>query len=75
MTANLWKQFEGVIPRSPLRIGTIIAVGAGTVTVTLSNGGTFIARGTGTVGHLVFIQDGEVRSEVSGLTAGPDLDV
>lgn len=72
---NLWKQFDGALGRSPLRIMTITAVGAGTVTGTMSNGGTFVARGTGATGAQVFVQDGEVRSEVSGLTPFADQDV
>lgn len=75
MSANLWQQFAGLIPKAPLRIGTITAVNSGTVTVTLANGGTFIARGTGSVDDVVFIQDGEVRSQVSGLTPFADQDV
>lgn len=75
MTTHLWRQFAGLIPKSPLLIGTIAAVNSGTVTVTLANGGTFVARGTGSVSDVVFIQDGEVRSQVSGLTAGADQDV
>jgi hypothetical protein len=75
MTVRLWEQFAGLIPKAPLRIGTVTVVNAGTVTVTLSNGGTFIARGTATVADVVFIQDGEVRSTVSGLTPFADQDV
>jgi len=75
MSVSLWRQFAGLIPKAPLRIGTITAVNAGTVTVTLANGGTFIARGTGSVSDVVFIQDDEVRSTVSGLTAGADQEV
>jgi len=75
MTVRLWEQFAGLIARAPLRIGTVTAVNSGTVTVTLSNGGTFVARGSASVDDVVFIQDGEVRSQVSGLTPFADQDV
>lgn len=73
---NLWKQFQGVVPRIPLLIGTVTAVNSGTVTVTLSNGGTYVARGTGTVGDTLVIQGGYVTSTIAaGITTFAAQDV
>jgi hypothetical protein len=43
--------------------------------VTLSNGGTFVARGSASIDDVVFIQDGVITSTASGLTPGADQDV
>jgi hypothetical protein len=76
--SGLWKLLRGVFPSDSLRLGTIItdpASIAGTVLIAMADGGNLRARGTGTVGDTVFIQSGEVRSVVSGLTTFADQDV
>ena len=75
---NIWKVLQGILPRDPLRLGTIItdpASIAGTVLCAMADGGNLRVRGTGTVGDTVFIQSGEVRSTVSGLTTFAAQDV
>lgn len=73
---NLWKLLQSVLPGDSLRIGTIAVVHANnTVSCTMANGGTLVARGTGSVGDVVYIRDGEVRDTASGLTTFADQDV
>jgi hypothetical protein len=77
MSTNLWKLLQEALPGDSLRIGTIAVVHAGnnTVTCTMANGGSLTVRGTGTVGDVVYIRDGEVRDTASGLTTFADQDV
>jgi hypothetical protein len=73
---NLWKALQGILPPDNLRIGTIATVHANnTVSCTMANGGTLVARGSGSVGDVVYIRDGEVRDTASGLTPFADQDV
>lgn len=74
---NLWRDFLGILPREPLLIGTIASVDAarGTALVMLPGGGALTVRGTGAVGAMVFVRDGEIRGTAQGLTAIADLDV
>lgn len=72
----LWKLLQGALPGEALRIGTIAVVNANnTVTCTMANGGSLVVRGSGTVGEVVFIYAGEVRTTVDGLTTFADTDV
>lgn len=76
--SNLWKALQSVIAGDPLRLGTIVTDPesiAGTVLLLMADGGNLRVRGAGTVGDTVFIQSGEVRSVVSGLTTFADQDV
>lgn len=75
---NVYRLLQELLPHDPLRLGTIItdpASIAGTVLVQMANGGELRVRGTGTVGDTVFMQGGEVRSVVSGLTTFADQEV
>lgn len=68
--ANLFRQFQKLLPRRPLLVGDITAVNSdGTVLVELPSGQVIRARGTGSVDDHVFVQDGEVRGEAPALSA------
>ena len=54
---NLYEQFRQLIPDPPLQAGTVVNVGAGSVTVALPGGGLIRARGNADVGQKVFVRD------------------
>ncbi|MFV0680673.1 hypothetical protein [Ottowia sp.] len=64
---NLFKQFENLLPKRPLEIGVITVVEGGSVLIELPSGQTMRARGTGTLGDVVFVRDGALEG------AAPDL--
>ena len=69
---NLWRQFEALLPNTPLLLGTLTtAHHDGSFTVELVGGGslraTFEGDGKALEGHRVFVRDGKVTG------AAPDL--
>lgn len=69
---NLWRQFEDLLPDSPLLLGTVATHHAdGTVTVELLDGGLLrVAVGnssSGSVGDRVFVRDGRVTGDAPTL--------
>lgn len=60
---NLWRQFEGLLPRDPLQVAQVVAHNAdGTSTVQFQNGSQLRVRGQSVpVNGFAFIRDGEVR--------------
>jgi hypothetical protein len=74
---NLFKQLQHLLPRDPLRIGTIASVDGtnGTVTCNMANGGQLTVRGTGSVSDVVYIQFGQVQGTQANVTPFPDQDV
>jgi hypothetical protein len=75
--SNLFKQLQQIVPRDPLRIGTIASVDAtnGTVTCNMANGGQLTLRGTGSVDDVVYIQFGQVQGTQANVTPFADQDV
>jgi len=66
--ANIWKQFQDLIPGNPLLIGEVAAVNIdGTCTITMPGGSTMRAIGSGTVGKNVFIKDGTIQGDAPDL--------
>ena len=68
---NAYRQLLDLLPSDPLLVGEIAAHNDdGTSTVTLPDGGTLRARGTGVpIGHTAFIRAGTVEGPA------PDLPV
>ena len=65
---NLWRQFEELLPDSPLLLGTVATHHAdGTVTVELLDGGPLRVTGSGSVGDRVFVRDGRVTGDAPTL--------
>lgn len=62
---NLWRDFEGLLPRDPLLVAQVVALNAdGTSTVQFINGSQLRVRGQGVaVGDYAFIRGGEIRGE------------
>lgn len=59
---NVFKELMALLPSSPLLVGQVIVVAAGTVTVEYPGGGTQIVRGAGfALGAKVFVRDGVVE--------------
>ena len=74
---NLWQQFRGLLPRSPLLIAEVITHDTdGTSLVRLPSGAEFKARGTSVPeGDWAYIRAGVIENEAPALTLGLDLEV
>ncbi|AKZ25255.1 hypothetical protein ACNRBS_15695 [Ralstonia pseudosolanacearum] len=58
---NLWRQFEDLLPDSPLLVGTVVTShDDGTVTVQLLGGGLVRVTGAGGPGDRLFVRGSEV---------------
>ncbi|MHA6890810.1 hypothetical protein [Ralstonia pseudosolanacearum] len=58
---NLWRQFEALLPDSPLLVGTVVTRhDDGTVTVQLLGGGLVRAIGAGEPSQRLFVRGTEV---------------
>lgn len=68
MSTNVYRQFLDLLPRRPLLVGEVAAIGAGVVTVDLPGGGQVQARGTAPLGQRVFVRDGALEGEAPALT-------
>lgn len=62
--STLFKQFQGLVARPSLQVGTITAVDVdgGVVTVELYGGGVLQARGVAEIGADVYVRAGLVES-------------
>jgi hypothetical protein len=73
---NFWQHLKSLLDTDPLRLGTIATVNSdNTVTCTMSNGGSLVVRGTGSVGDRVWIRSGQVQSTAASLTLFGDQEV
>lgn len=59
--ANLLREFEALLPGSPLLVGNVLAVANGLATIELPDGGIVRARGAASVGQRVFVRDGAIE--------------
>jgi hypothetical protein len=76
MTTNLWAQFQGLLPGSPLLVAQIVTVDTdGSSVLELPGGEQFKARGgTGLdTGDWVYVREGEIRGPAPAVTVGADL--
>ena len=62
---NPWRQFEALLPTSPLLIGTV-------VTVELLGGGLLRVSGSAAVGDRVFVREGQIEGPAPTL---PTVDI
>lgn len=59
---NLWRQFEALLPDTPLMIGTVVSVHVdATLTVALLDGGLLRVKGSAAPGDRVFVREGQVE--------------
>lgn len=62
--SNVWARFQALLNPAPLLIGTVAAIRSDNlVSITLPDGSTITARGTGTVGAAVYVQDGVIQGD------------
>ena len=67
--ANIWAEFQGLLPYDPVLVGTVSAVNSdGTCTIDMPGGGVTRAIGSGTVDQNVFIKDGIIQGDAPSLT-------
>ncbi|MHA6833957.1 hypothetical protein [Ralstonia pseudosolanacearum] len=70
---NLWRQFEALLPDSPLLVGTVVTRHVdGTVTVQLLGGGLVRAIGVGEPDQRLFVRGTEVVGPAPTL---PSVDI
>ena len=76
---NIWKEFEGLLPKTPLMVGTVQSHNSdGTSTVVLlGNSGTLVVRGTSVpLDALAFVRNGVVEGEAPALQgATSDIEI
>lgn len=65
--SNPYRRFLDLLPARPVQIGEVTSVVSGTATVELLDGNSVQARGSATVGTLVFVRDGLIEG------TAPDL--
>lgn len=65
--SNLFAIFKGLLPQTPLQVGTVLAESNGTVTIELPGGATATARGEAAVGDRVFFRDSLIEGPAPNL--------
>lgn len=58
---NLYTIFRGLLPKTPLLVGVVVAKQVGGCTVQLPTGGSIFARGDATYGASVFVRDNVIE--------------
>lgn len=69
MSFNFYSRLRNLFPEARLQVGTVSAVGADSVSVTLPDGSMLRARGSASVGETVYVRDGIVEG------SAPDLPI
>ncbi|MEF9388663.1 hypothetical protein V4890_24025 [Ralstonia solanacearum species complex bacterium KE056] len=70
---NLWRQFEALLPETPLLVGTVVTRhDDGTVTVQLLGGGLVRATGAGEPDQRLFVRGTDVVGPAPAL---PSVDI
>ena len=65
--ANIFRAFLDLLPARPLQVGTVIFIANEISTVELLGGGRLQARGSASVGQLVFFRDGVIEGTAPSL--------
>jgi hypothetical protein len=67
---NVWKQFENLLPKDPILVGTVTSHNSGnTSTVSFVSGGTAVVDGQSVaIGLKAFVQSNRIQSEAPDLT-------
>lgn len=68
MFRNPYTALLGLLPRTPLLVGEVVAYSGGLATIELPDGSTLQARGAATVGQRVFFRDGAIEGLAPSLT-------
>jgi hypothetical protein len=67
MSTNSYLEFLGLLPSTPLQIGTVSAIEGDVATVVLPGGGVLVARGTAAVDDQVFVRDGVIEGKAPAM--------
>lgn len=68
--ANLLQQFRGLLPRTPLLVGTVVAVNGSECRIVLDDGGVHTARGAAAVDDRVYFRPGgAIEGEAPAMAA------
>lgn len=65
--SNFYGRLSEILAPGRVQIGTVVAYEDGTATLELPGGGQIRARGQGTVGAKVFVQDGVIQGPAPNL--------
>lgn len=68
MSANLFLQFQRLIPAAPLQVCAVISTSADGSIVSLPGGAEIRVRGTAAVGSRVFVRNGVIDSAAPNFT-------
>jgi hypothetical protein len=66
--ANPYKQLIRILPKQTIETGEIVAVVDDGVLIDLPTGARIKARGSGTVGDVVYVRDGAIEGDAPILT-------
>lgn len=67
--ANIWQQFQNLLPNSPLLIGRVVEITIDGAMVVLPSGEALRVRGTAALGQSVFFQGGVIQGNAPNFTA------
>lgn len=67
MSTNSYLEFLGMLPSTPLQLGTVSAIVGDVATVVLPGGGLLVARGTAAVDDQVFVRDGVIEGKAPAM--------
>lgn len=65
--ANLLKQFQSLLPDSPLLVGEVLSISNNIVTIELPDGAQITVKGGATVGQRVFVRGGMIEGQAPTL--------
>jgi len=66
--SNLFKRFERLLPRHPLRVGTVLSVDGTTALVQEQGGGVVRVRGDAITGAKVYFRDSTIEGPAPNLS-------
>lgn len=67
MNTNLYARLIALLPKTPLQVGTVLAVTNGVATLELPGGGRDFARGEAQVGDRVYFRAGAIEGVAPNL--------
>ncbi len=67
--SNALREFLSLLPEAPLLVGEVSSIANEIRYVTLPDGSTIAARGSGSVGQQVFVKDGKIEGLAPALAA------
>lgn len=65
--ASLLRDFQALLPASPLLVGDVVSISNGLATIELPDGALISARGGASVGQRVFVRGGAIEGQAPAL--------